>query len=119
MITVFYTDYYENVSEENLELTLEECIELFSETIDLVDNFFGLQVGKHIIQFHCDEDRILVEVLNPPTLLNPQMYASKEQCIDIIKETYSKQTIFVYPNMKLVDVRKQSLDDVLEKELKG
>ncbi|MDR0194260.1 MAG: hypothetical protein LBI73_03975 [Myroides sp.] len=116
MITVFYTDYYENISEENLELTLEECIELFSETIDLVDNFLGIQVGKHTMQFHCDEDRILVEVLNPPTLINPQMYATKEKCIAIIKEMYEKQSIFVYPEMKLVDVRKQSLDDVLENE---
>ncbi|SEI48237.1 hypothetical protein SAMN04488018_10180 [Myroides marinus] len=116
MITVFYTDYYENISEENLELTYEECIELFSETIDLVDNFLGIQVGKHTMQFHCDEDRILVEVLNPPTLINPQMYATKEKCIAIIKEMYEKQSIFVYPEMKLVDVRKQSLDDVLENE---
>ncbi|MDM1346264.1 hypothetical protein HX052_07285 [Myroides marinus] len=116
MITVFYTDYYENISEENLELTYEECIELFSETINLVDNFLGIQVGKHTMQFHCDEDRILVEVLNPPTLINPQMYATKEKCIAIIKEMYDKQSIFVYPEMKLVDVRKQSLDDVLENE---
>lgn len=116
MITVFYTDYYENISEENLELTLEECIELFSETIDLVDNFLGITVGKHIMQFHCDEDRILVEVLNPPTLINPQMYATKEKCIAIIEEMYEKQSVFVYPEMKLVDVRKQSLDDVLENE---
>ncbi|AJH16292.1 hypothetical protein HX045_01385 [Myroides odoratimimus] len=116
MITVFYTDYYENLSEENLELTLEECIEIFSETIDLVDNFVGITVGAHTMQFHCDEDRILVEVLNPPTLVNPQMYADKAQCLAIIKDIYAKQQLFVYPQMKLVDVRKESLDDVLERE---
>lgn len=115
MITVFYTDYYENISEENLELTLEECEELFSETIGAVDNFIGIQLNKHSIQFHSDEDRILVEILNPPTLLNPQMYATKQQCLAIIKEIYAKQSLFVYPEMKLVNVRKESLDDVIER----
>lgn len=115
MITVFYTDYYEHISEENLELTLEECLELFDETIDLVDNFLGIQVGKHTMQFHCDEDRILVEVINPSTLINPQMYADKTQCLEIIREIYDKEQLFVYPQMKMVDVRKESLDDVLER----
>ncbi|MTG97294.1 MULTISPECIES: hypothetical protein [Myroides] len=115
MIKVFYTDYYENIAEENLELSLDECVEIFEETIHLVDNFVGIQVGKHTMMFHRDEEQILVEVLNPPTLVNPQMYASKEQCLTIIQEIYAKEQLFVYPQMKLVDVRKESLNDVLER----
>ncbi|MCS3529757.1 hypothetical protein [Chryseobacterium sp. JUb7] len=115
MITIFFNDNFNNLTLKNLAYDFEKCYQLFLEVMKYTDNSFGISVHEKTLQFYKEnEDRILVEIINT-NLVNHQMFANFEQSVDIIKEIYQKNAIEVLSPMRLVDIRRESLDDVLNK----
>ncbi|MDR2223959.1 MAG: hypothetical protein LBE34_14665 [Flavobacteriaceae bacterium] len=116
MITIFYTNYLNSESVEDVVVSKEECLTLFSKIMNWPDNFLGITINQEkTIQFYREIDNILVDLINLPELINHQMYANKKECMDMIAEVFDTYSIKTYPQMKLVDTMKESLDDVINK----
>lgn len=114
MITIYFNDNFNNLTLKNLTLDFENCCELFLKVMEHVDNSFGVSVNSKTIQFYKeDEEKILVEIINNPSLINNQMFSNTQDSLSIIKNIYDKENIEAYPQMKLVDIKRQSLNDIL------
>ena len=49
-------------------------------------------------------------------MINNQMFANENESVDIIRSIYEKKMIKVLTNMRLVNIKVESLEDVLDKE---
>ena len=122
---VFYENYSleKGISGENALLTNEKFVldlfyEFLDESLELEqDSFLGIiDENNTTLQFIALEDKWLVEIPNPPSLINYQMYVNYgEECIDLIKECFAFGKVKVFPDMVKVDIMNESLDDVLYK----
>lgn len=115
MISIFFNDNFNNLTLKNLAFDFEKCQQLFIDVMKYTNNSFGITINDKTIQFYKEnENKILIEIINF-NLINHQMFADFEESVNIIKEIYSKNLIEILPPMKLVDIKKESLDDVLNR----
>ena len=125
MMKVFYENYglEKGIPAEKAKMADEEyALSIFYEFLDeslglYQDSFLGIiDENDTTLQFMALEDRWLVEIPNPPSLINYQMYLDYgEECIDLIKDCFALGKIEVLPGMVKVDIMNETLDDVLYK----
>ncbi len=98
------------------ELDINEALTEFYELSDEKGSFFGIKTKKGVIQFAWeDEDNWLVDLPNPPSFLNPQRYASYDECVEIIKSIFKGILPENVDGLVKVKIMEETLDTVLEK----
>jgi|GEM_PF-2172871 hypothetical protein len=117
MISVFFNDNSNSLTLKNLNLDFDQCYKLFSDIMRIKDNSLGIFLDEKTIQFYNEgNNKILVEIINKPSFLNPQMFATFDDSLNIIKDIYEKNSISILPQMKFVDITSESLEEVLNKK---
>ncbi|MCY0976718.1 hypothetical protein PGH12_06090 [Chryseobacterium wangxinyae] len=116
MISLFFNDNFNSLTLKNLKPDFEQCRQMFLDVMKHSNNSLGIIINEKTVQFYKEKNnKILVEIINS-NMINNQMFADVNESIDIIKSIYEKHLIEVLPNMKLINIKVESLEDVLDKE---
>jgi hypothetical protein len=107
-MNLFFQDYITDegiASNDPIVADLDTAIDIFYELNDEEDNFFGLiDDSEKCIQFmFISEDKWLVDIPIPPDFNNLQKYATYEECVSIIKETFLENKIIRFLDKPLIE----------------
>lgn len=104
-------------SDDPQESNLNQAIEIFRTLNSETENYFGIiDESDETIQFVLEaENKWLIEIPHPPRFINDQKFGTFEECISIITETFMQDKITALPDMRKVDIRNETLEEVIQR----
>ena len=98
------------------KLTLDDSLTEFYELSDEKGSFFGIRINKKLaIQFAwAGVDKWLIDIPIEPGMHSLQKYATYDECLELINNTYKNKSIPKIKGLHKVPIREATIEEVIQ-----